>query len=100
MNKTSKGKDEGEWDEDMDYFEFKSPEDLDKCVVWVKALLSSQEERIRSSVADKVRKILNEAEEDYKWGGSENEDGGLEHGDIDFNELVEAVLTAIGKEGK
>ena len=38
-----------------------------------------------------VLRIIDNEEENYTWGGSENEDGALSRGNIDFDRIRNAV---------
>lgn len=40
----------------------------------------------------RILKEISEQEEEYKWGGSEDSDGTLEHGEVDFDKIREEVL--------
>lgn len=39
-----------------------------------------------------VLKILEEEEKSYNWGGSEDADGSLSRGDVDFNRIKQAII--------
>ena len=44
---------------------------------------------------EEIENILGEAERDYDYGGSEDEDGGLVPGDVDFEDVKQKIFNII-----
>lgn len=40
---------------------------------------------------EKLLKIIDEEQDHYNWGGSEDQDGGLDRGPVDFDRIREAI---------
>lgn len=49
----------------------------------------------KKDVLKAVKKLFDEAEDEYRWGGSEDSDGTLQRGFIDLVELRDIVLKLI-----